>query len=212
MTGDWVSVTVSASDTDSGTISYSATNLPDGVTIDPSSGTISGFIAEDAVSTTPYRVTVTATDASSGLSTTQTFSWIVNDSAMALTANTISATEYTDATYTLATFTDTDPNWSASAFSVSVNWGDGTTDDNVGGNAVITAADGTYTITDDHTYTSSGSYAPVVRLSDGFETITATTTATVVVAPLSLTGGLYVGGSNGTVSGEWAYFRTRTPR
>ena len=49
--GDSVNLNVSASDSDGGTLSYSADNLPDGLSIDPSSGIISGIITQER---TPY--------------------------------------------------------------------------------------------------------------------------------------------------------------
>jgi hypothetical protein len=74
--GDSVSLPLTASDPDGDSLTYTATGLPAGLTIDPSSGTISGTLANAAASTTPYTVTVAASDGIS--STSQTFQWTVN--------------------------------------------------------------------------------------------------------------------------------------
>src|SRR5207253_1463732 len=59
-----------------GTVSYSAVGLPQGLTISASTGEISGTLAVGSDSSTPYTVTVTATDGI--LATSTTFSWLVN--------------------------------------------------------------------------------------------------------------------------------------
>jgi hypothetical protein len=78
--GDTVSVPTSASDAFINPVAFSAVNLPDGLSIDPDSGTISGIIASGAAVGSPYSVTVTATDGSA--SATQTFTWTVNPIAL----------------------------------------------------------------------------------------------------------------------------------
>ncbi|RAG85576.1 hypothetical protein DN069_11105 [Streptacidiphilus pinicola] len=74
--GTAVSLPVQASDSASGqTLGYTATGLPAGLTIDSSSGTISGTPTTAGTSS----VTVTATDAT-GASGSTTFTWTVNPS------------------------------------------------------------------------------------------------------------------------------------
>ena len=60
-TGDAVSLQVTASGGDAALI-YSATGLPAGLSIDPSTGLITGTIDPGAASETPYTVTVTVDD------------------------------------------------------------------------------------------------------------------------------------------------------
>jgi len=73
--GDTVSLTVTAEDAGNNTLAYSATGLPSGLSIDSSSGLISGTINISAASSTADNVTVTATDGT--YSSSQTFAWSV---------------------------------------------------------------------------------------------------------------------------------------
>lgn len=71
--GTPVSLQITASDTDGGAITYSAANLPPGLSIDPSSGLISGTPTTLGSSS----VTVTATDAT-GPSGSAAFTWTIS--------------------------------------------------------------------------------------------------------------------------------------
>ena len=76
---DTVSLQVLASDTDGDTLSYSATGLPAGLSINTSSGLISGDIAFGADTSSPYSVTVTVTDDGEPEESANTsFAWTVN--------------------------------------------------------------------------------------------------------------------------------------
>jgi hypothetical protein len=78
-----VTVHVTEPDTDSNPLTYSATNLPKGLTINPSTGVISGTIGADDSAHSPYTVTVSVTD---GLdSASATFTWNVTPAAPAIT-------------------------------------------------------------------------------------------------------------------------------
>ncbi|MCI1710779.1 MAG: putative Ig domain-containing protein [Chiayiivirga sp.] len=68
----------SFSDADSDTLTYSATGLPTGLSINAASGEISGTLAFTANASSPFNVVVTATDASNA-SATQAFEWTVTD-------------------------------------------------------------------------------------------------------------------------------------
>jgi hypothetical protein len=66
-------VSVSATDADGDTLTYAATNLPPGLSIDPVTGAITGTLATGSAGT--YMVTVTASD---GFNTgTAMFQWVV---------------------------------------------------------------------------------------------------------------------------------------
>ena len=81
LAGDQVYVVPSASASDGYALTYNVTGLPPGLTFDPNSGIITGTLANNAASASPYVVTITATDASSGISASQTFNWTVNTSS-----------------------------------------------------------------------------------------------------------------------------------
>ncbi len=87
--GAAVSLQVSASDPDGNTLTYSAANLPAGLSIDPATGLISGTIGFDAAETNGgiYTSSVTATDGSA--SDTKTFTWTVTDTNRAPTLSAI---------------------------------------------------------------------------------------------------------------------------
>ena len=81
-------------------------------------------------------------------------------------------------TGTVATFTDRYTGNTASDFSATINWGDGTTSA-----GVITDTRGAISVSGTHTYASSGQDAVTVTLSDGAPgTATATANSTATVA------------------------------
>ena len=73
---DVVSLQIAASDPDDDTLIYSASGLPGGLTINGSTGLISGTISASASVGSPYAVTVTATDPSSAVGSAS-FNWTV---------------------------------------------------------------------------------------------------------------------------------------
>jgi hypothetical protein len=73
--GDTVSLDLSGTDAASGTLTYSLSGAPSGVTVVASSGLVTGTISASAVSGTPYTVTLNATDGVASVSTT--FAWAV---------------------------------------------------------------------------------------------------------------------------------------
>jgi hypothetical protein len=74
--GDNVTLQVLASDAKSQTLSFSATHLPTGLSINATSGLITGTISLGAASGSPYASKVTATDGT--FSGTQLFTWTVH--------------------------------------------------------------------------------------------------------------------------------------
>jgi hypothetical protein len=79
---DPITLTVTAVDSDfpPNTLTWAAAGLPDGLGIDPVTGTINGTISYDAAAASPHTVSVTATDNGlPGLSGTTVFVWNVID-------------------------------------------------------------------------------------------------------------------------------------
>ena len=70
--GDAVNLPISASDATGLSLTYTAANLPPGLSINAATGVISGSVATTADTSNPYNVSITATN-----STTQTFDWYV---------------------------------------------------------------------------------------------------------------------------------------
>jgi chitodextrinase len=78
--GDEVDLDVEGSDPEHGTLTWSATGLPAGLTINPGTGRISGTIATGAADDSPYTVTVTAADDGTPQRKTEvSFDWTVTD-------------------------------------------------------------------------------------------------------------------------------------
>ena len=73
--GDPVAVLLSATDPNGDPLSYTVTGLPPGVSLDPSSGQLTGTIDPSAVLNTPYLVSVQASNGAA--SATQTFAWTI---------------------------------------------------------------------------------------------------------------------------------------
>jgi hypothetical protein len=185
-TGDGVNVQVQASDAAGYPLSYGATNLPDGLSIDPSLGLISGTVADDAASTKAYTVTVSVSDGV-GETTNRTFQWAVNPSPIAVSVSpSLTATAGTDpGSITVATFTTPDQNSDESDFTATIEWGDGSS--SVG---TVDGQDGSFTVTSDHVYEATGNLTLSVVVDDA---VTGgighgSGTAPVTAAPWTLTG------------------------
>jgi hypothetical protein len=152
-------------------------------------------IADDGGSTAQASVGATVTDA-------------------ALTANgglTLSGTEGAALTGTVATFTDANPIATASDFTATINWGDGSTS-----SATVSAnIAGGFSVSGTHAYAEEGAYATAVSISDvGGSTVQADSTATVTVtdAALNAKSGLTVSGTEGAaLNGTVATFTDANP-
>ena len=73
--GAAVSLSAAATDADTDPISYAATGLPPGLSIDASTGLISGTVSSTAASGSPYPASITASDGTA--TATDTFSWTI---------------------------------------------------------------------------------------------------------------------------------------
>ncbi|MCJ7725043.1 MAG: putative Ig domain-containing protein, partial [Acidimicrobiia bacterium] len=78
--GDAISLAIIGADADGNAITWSATGLPGGLTIDPGTGIIGGTISFEAAPGSPFTVMVTATDdGTPSLWTTIVITWTVAD-------------------------------------------------------------------------------------------------------------------------------------
>ncbi|MSQ94350.1 MAG: hypothetical protein EXR98_07320 [Gemmataceae bacterium] len=76
---DSVSFAASATDSAGHALTYSATNLPSGMTVNSSTGVISGTMNSMAHTMDPYSVTVTATDYAANVNDSKGFTWNVGE-------------------------------------------------------------------------------------------------------------------------------------
>lgn len=95
---------------------------------------------------------------------------IVVDAPLTATGATVSATQGVDFNGVLASFTDANPNATASEFTATILWGDGATS----AGTIAANADGSFAVTGEHTYTTEGSYPLAISILDqGGSTATA---------------------------------------
>lgn len=162
-------------DVDNSSLTYSATGLPAGLTINSATGVISGTInrsASQAGAGGVYSVAVTATDAG-GLSTTQNFSWVVtNPAPVATNDTTLVINEDTPGTTVNVLANDSDPDGDPLTI-ISASATKGT---------VVINANGTLTYTPNAN--SNGADTITYRISDG-QGGTATATVAVTVNPVN---------------------------
>ncbi len=227
--GDYVNVAVSASSSDSATLTYSAAGLPDGLTIDSASGTISGTIANDAATGTPYSVTVTATDSNGGVSGIQTFTWTVNLTVVTVTSpgdQTNTAGDYVNVAVSASSSDSATLTYSAAGLpaGLTIDSASGTISGTIANDAAtgtpysvtITATDSTGGVSGTQTFTWTVNLPVVTITSPGDQTNTAGDYVNVAVSAsssdsyavtFSATGfppGLTIDGASGAISGTIA--------
>jgi hypothetical protein len=196
-TGEEVNLQIEATDAAGYTLTYAASGLPDGLAIDPGTGLIGGVVSDDADSSMPYSVTVTADDGV-GETTNQTFQWLVSPSPIQVQATSFSAVAGTNTgSIAVATFTTPDLNSWAGDFFALINWGDGSAD--VG---TVSGQNGTFTVSASHTYEQMGPLSVGLTVIDGSSggSASASATTTVSAAPWTLTGGF----RQGVIAGQSA--------
>ncbi len=198
-TGEEVSLQVTATDAASYTLTYSASNLPDGVTIDSTAGLISGTVADDAASTTPYEVTVTVQDGVEE-TTSRSFALLVNPSPVQVSLSTIAPVEGEDTgTVTLGTITTPDQNSQPGDFDVQISWGDGNTT-----SGEVSGQNGSFSVTGEYLYQETGAVTLGLSVTDDVTgaAVVANEATTISNASWTLTGGLQqsaITGQSGTV-------------
>jgi len=138
-----------------------------------------GDEGQDAVTTTLTRTTDNSTATAVGVVN------ISESDSLTLTADNISGSQGTALNNVqVATFTDTFTGNSASDFTATIDWGDGTT--TLG---TVAGSGGSYTVDGSHTYATAGTDTITVDVADDFPgTATASGTATATIAARTLTG------------------------
>ena len=200
--GAVISLDANATDPDGNPLTYSATNLPSGITINASSGVISGTLS--ATSSGTYNVVITVSDGS--LTDTDPFTWTVTEpvvnQAPVFSTDFTNRTDAEGAVISLdANATDPDGNpltYSAtnlpSGITINASSGviSGTLSATSSGiyNVVITVSDGSLTDTDPFTWTVTEPSTVTTYVDDSFGR---TSTNTWGSAP---TGGTYTLGGN----------------
>lgn len=159
------------SDVDGDTLTYSASGLPAGLTIDPVTGIVSGTIDPAASQTNGglYSVTVTANDGNGGTASS-TFNWTVTNPPPVAAADTLTTDEDTPATIAVLA-NDVDPDGDPLTV-VSASAGNGTVTINPDGTLGY-APDADFNGSDTITYTISDG-------NGGFDTTTVAVTVNAV--------------------------------
>ena len=130
------------------------------------------------------------------------------DQPITASGTSVAATEGQSFTGNVATFTDPDTNATASEYSATINWGDGTTS-----TGTISGTGGNFTVSGSHTYAEEGSQTATVTITDTDNTsnqATASSQVTVADAALHATG-VVPSVSGTTASGTVATFTDANP-
>lgn len=201
---DSVHVQVVAVDPDGDTLLYAAVGLPAGLSIDPSTGLISGVIAGSAADHAPFHVDVLVIDGN--LTVHDPFTWTVHNVAPALTAYDVALVQGISSTpATVAAFTDVGGPEPIGNYASTIDWGDGTS----ASAGTISQSSGVFTVQGSHVYTSSTSgvkhYTVTVTVRDdnGFSVVSSTATSNAVVSDpaVAASGGFQVAATEGLDSG-----------
>ncbi len=164
-------VSTAFDDAEGDNLTFTATGLPPGLSIDNNTGIISGTIDPGASSGGPYTVEVVATDPS-GESATDTFSWTVENIPPVAEDDSFATSEDTSVSGSV-TGNDSDPDGDTATFTTLSGPANGTLDWNT---------DGTFTYTPDPDFNGTDSFVYEVADADG---ATATAVVTIDVAPVN---------------------------
>ena len=158
-------------DVDGDTLTYSATGLPVGLTLNTLRGVLSGALGASASQSSPYTITVTASDGHPGGSASATFTLTVTNVAPVAVNDTVTTAEDAAATIT-ALGNDIDPDGDTLTV----------TSASAGQGSVIVNGNGTITYTPPADF--NGTDTVVYQIDDG-EGGVATATVTITVTPVT---------------------------
>ena len=164
---DNISINVgnSFSDLEGDTLTFTATGLPLGLSIDPGTGVISGTLESSASQNGPYTIVVTADDGNGG-TVSDSFDWNISNPAPDAVDDNFTTDEDTPVSGTVAS-NDSDPDGDALTFSVA--------NQPTNGNVVL-QPNGSFTYTPDPGYNGPDSFDYQTVDADG-----ATSTATAFI-------------------------------
>src|SRR3989441_926836 len=133
------------------------------------------------------------------------------DPSIVATAAAVSATEGAPFNGTVATFTDPDASSTASEYSATISWGDGSSSAGTGSGP----SGGPFTVTGSHTYAEEGTYSTSVLIEDvDNATNSATASGSAAVGDAALTAGppaVITGTEGSTTSGTVGSFSDANP-
>ena len=152
-------------------------------------------------------VTVTVRDYG-GSSAVATGNVAVADGALQATGTTLTTVEGAVLSGVVASFTDADPNASATDYAATINWGDG----QVSSGTVTANATGGFNVSGTHTYIAAGNYSIGVAIQDvGGASTSGTSSAAVADAPLSGSGTAVTAVEGSAFNGVVASFTDADP-
>jgi hypothetical protein len=172
-----------------------------------STGTVSasggGFVASGShtyAEEGTYAVSVTVNDVG-GQSTSATGKAPVADAPLAASGKTINSTQAFSGT--VATFTDADPNGTATDYAATIDWGDGTP-------ATAGTIDGSFNVNGSHAYAQTGPYTVKVHIADvGGSSADATTQILIYALAAGNGGSFVIGDGNSAVGTQVDYWGSR---
>jgi hypothetical protein len=132
-----------------------------------------------------YTVTTTLSDVDTPANTpaAATSTATVADAALTASGTTLSGVEGSGVSGVIANFSDANTLGSASDFTASIDWGDGTSS-----TGTVAGSGGSYTVSGSHTYAEAGSYTVTVAIADdGGSSASATSTVDVADAAIAAT-------------------------
>jgi hypothetical protein len=150
-----------------------------------STGTVSGSAGSFTVKGThtytdegsfTARVQITETGVTSGTASASSTAQVSEADVLSATATAVTATQGQAFHGLVATFSSTNTSNTASDFSAMINWGDGSTT-----TGTVSGANGSFTVSGEHTYASTGTFPVSVTIKDdgaGTATVMASSTAT----------------------------------